>query len=293
MLGTYKIYANGTEVYQRNIITNSGRLAVLNSLYGVQTGFAESIVVGIGATAATINDTSLEFAVGGSDIQMKIIDPINEKLYLKGVLPAGDHYEVRELGCSKTNLVTAQQQGAQRGALIINFNSLIPWVDVDGTHTFVTTNSRLSVDSLNYSITASGTVEGYMLTGFDLSLLKSSVVFSLAYYASNLADLSIKMNTDNSNYYQYDGLAVSTGYHIDPFMKSDFVATGTPDWSNITSVSVSATATGSTGTLTLDGLRHDTPSGIDDGLLSRAVLDTPILKANGVTMDIEYILELS
>jgi hypothetical protein len=293
MLGTYKICVDEKQVYQRNIITNSGRLAILNSLYGLQTGFAESIVVGIGTTAATVNDTSLVFEVGGSDVAMRIIDPVNEKLYLKGVLPASDHYEVNELGCSKTNLITAQQQGSQRGALLINFNSFTPWIDLNGTHSIVTTNSKLGVDSISYSITASATVDGYVTTGLDLSLLKNNTIFSFAYFASNLADLKIRMKTDDSNYYEYDGLSVTNGYRIDSFARSSFVATGTPDWANITSIAIFATATGSAGTLTMDGLRYDTPSGIDNGLLSRAVLSSPIIKANGVTMDIEYILELS
>ncbi len=292
MQGQYNIYLNDKIVYQKNIITSAGRLGALNAIAGKRNSFIESIVVGIGDTVATENDSDLVFEVGGANVGTVIVDPVNEKIYFKSVLPIGDQYEVHELGCYPTSITTAQNINTQASSLLLNFNSQTRWFDTQGTSTRETTNNRLDVDSIQYSMSASQTVKGYAGVNLDLSLLAENTEFSLAYYSNNLSDLIIRFKNDDSNYYSYDGLTISNGYNISQFLKSNFVSTGTPSWSSINSIAIEATATASPGTISLDGLRYSLSNGIENNLLTRAVLDTPIVKLAGITMDVEYVLSL-
>lgn len=293
MQGTYKIFCNGNLIQKDNVITNIGRITALNAIAGKRKGFAESIVVGIGNTSALATNKKLDFLVSGADISTIITDPVNEKVYFKAVLPVGDQYEVYELGCYTSRFNSSAQSGANQGALLNNFNSSTPWISTVGSHTISSTNSRLDADSIQYSLSSSSTGTGYVSTSLDLSDLPADTIFSLAYYTNNIADVVLRFKNDSSNYYTYDAASVTNGYHISEFLKSSFVATGTPTWNNITQIELSATATGSAGTFSIDGLRYDIPNNNENGLLSRAVLSSPIQKMSGLTMDIEYVLELN
>lgn len=267
-------------------------MGILNAIAGRRLGFVESIVVGIGETVASITDESLVFEVSGADMTTAIVDPVNEKVYFKTVLPIDDQYIVYEIGCFPNKILAARSAGSISSALLINFNSQTRWYDTTGSHTLGTTNNRLDVNSIQYSISGSATAKGYALVDLDLSYLPDETQFSFAYYASNLSDLIIRFKTDDSNYYSYNSLSVTNGYHISPFAKADFSTTGTPSWNDINSVEVEAIATASPGVVSLDGLRYDLTTGVNNDLLSRAVLTTPVVKMAGVTMDIEYVLDL-
>lgn len=292
MQGTYKVYIDGKVVDQGNIITNAGRIGLLNCIAGKKNGFIESIVVGIGDTAATVNDESLVFEVSGTNVNTSIVDLINEKIYFKGVLPLADQYEVREIGCFPGSILASQLRGSRQASLISNFNSQTRWNDVIGVSTISTDNNRLDDNSIKYSILASQTAKGYASADLDLSSLPPDAKFSFAYYTINIADVIIRFKTDDSNYYHFDAAPVSAGYHISSFLKSDFVSTGSPSWDDINAIEIEALATASNGSIILDGLRYDVTSGIENDLLTRAVFPDPIVKLSGITMDIEYVLDL-
>jgi len=290
--GLYKILCDGIIVHKKNVITDIGRITTLNAIAGKIKGFAESIVVGIGNTSASTSDKKLDFLVSGADISTIITDPVNEKLYFKAVLPVVDQYEVHELGCYTSRFNSAAQSGANQGALLNNFNSSTPWISTSGSHTVSGSNSRLDADSIQYILSASATGTGYVATSLDLINLPADTIFSLAYYVTGISDVILRFKNDDSNYYTYDGVSVTNGYQIAEFLKSDFVSTGSPAWNGITQIELSAIAGGSGGTFSVDGLRYDIPNNNENGLLSRAVLSSPIQKMSGLTMDIEYVLEL-
>lgn len=292
MQGLYKLTI-GDEVYQyKNVITNIGRLNLLYAVSGQRKGWAESIVAGIGATAATVNDTSLEYLAGGGDISTTIVDPVNEKLYFKSSLPLQDEYTIYELGCYASNTLSTQSSESGGGSSIAIFTSASNWTDSTGTHTLDTTNNRIGKDSIAYTISASAAAEGSLTYAADLSSVPLNASFKLAYYVTGIADLVLRFKVDASNYYEYDGWSVSNGYHIVSALKSDFVATGSPSWDQIQFIEVEITAGGSGGSVSLDALRYELPLTTDSALLSRVVLVTPQTKLPGVPLDIEYLLEL-
>jgi hypothetical protein len=291
MQGIYRIQLGDVCYEYKNVITNSGRLGLLRAIAGQRVGWAASVIAGVGATTATANDTGLEFQVAGGDINAAIVDPVNEKLYFKATLPLEDELTIYELGCYASNTLSTQKTESGGGSIMALITSDSLWTDVDGTHGTDTVNNRVGKDSISYSITASDTVIGQLAFINDLSFIPTNASFRLAYYSNNLADLIVRFKVDDSNYFAYDGWSVTNGYKIGSALKSDFVATGSPSWSQIQTIEFEATATGSTGTLSLDAIRYELPLSNESDLLSRVVI-TPKQKLPGVPLDIEYLLEL-
>lgn len=292
MQGCYKVFVNDQIVVCKNIITNSGKLALLKAISGERKGWALSILAGIGAATATATDQSLQFLASGADITTTIVDPVNEKVFFKTSLPVFDEYTIYELGCAASQFASLDRSDSGGGGLLVNITTDLPWTDTTGVSASDTTNSRIGKDAISYAISASSTVEGNTAFVNDLAHLKPDAEFKLAYYAQNLADLIVRFKVDSSNYYESAAWSVTNGYNISSVQKSAFTATGSPDWANIEVLEVEATATGSPGTISLDALRYELPFITDSNLLSRVVLPTPQDKLPGLTMDIEYMLEL-
>lgn len=292
MQGIYRIKV-GDNVYEHhNVITESGELAILRAVSGQIKGWASSIVAGIGATTATSSDIGLDFIYSGGDISATIIDPINDKLYFKSSLPLQDEFTVYELGCYASNILTTQTSESGGGSLLMTFTSNTVWTDTDGTHTLDTDNNRIGLNSIAYTIAASDTAAGYVTYITDMSFIPNNATFKFAYFLDEIADITTRFKVDDSNYYEYAGWAVTDGYHIQSILKSDFVATGNPAWSQIQQLEIALTATASGGQASLDALRYELPLSGESQLLSRVVLTTPQEKLPGVPLDIEYLLEL-
>lgn len=292
MQGTYKITTENGIVVAKNIITNAGKASILNAVAGKSVGFATSLVAGIGATAATVNDAELEYAVGGNDVNAVIADLVNEKLYFKATLPAADNYEIRELGCFSTNYTGAQNSFGAGSIALFAFGENTPWEDDTGTSTLANTNNRVGTVSIEYAGFSSA--KGHTSFQQDLSSLPDNATFDFAYYVNGVSDLILRFKLDDSNYFQCDTWSVTNGYNIAKIAKSAFTVTGVPSWNNLAILEVETA--GTTATLSLDALRYTVPvvsEAINSSLLSRVVLDTPQQKLAGVSMDIEYMLELN
>jgi hypothetical protein len=275
-------------VVVNNIVTTNGKISLLNSIAGKKSGFASSIMVGIGSTAASINDTSLQFLVGGASLATTIVDPVNETIYFKTNLASADQYIVYELGCYPSNM-----DASKLGALLIVFGSNTQWTDLIGSSTLDLTNGRIGSGAIRYDIAASATGSGTAPLNIDLSGLDATTSIKLAYYVNNMTSVTLKLKMDSSNYFYYS-YPVGSGYLINSANKSAFSSTGSPDWSKISSLEVVAIANSSGGFVVFDACRYDTPQGNQaGGLLSRAVLGTPQAKFAGVTSDVEYILEVT
>lgn len=292
MQGTYKITTEDGIVVAKNVITNAGKSSILNAVAGKSVGFATSLVAGIGSTAATANDTELEYAVGGNDVNAVIADLVNEKLFFKATLPSADNYEIRELGCFSTNYTGAQNSFGAGSISLLIFGENTPWEDDTGTSTLANTNNRIGLSSIEYSGFSSA--KGHVALQQDLSSLPDNATFDLAYYSNGLSDLILRFKFDDTNYFECDTWPITNGYNIAKIAKSAFTATGAPSWDALTVLEIEAA--GTTATLSLDALRYTVPvvsEAVNSSLLSRVVLDTPQQKLAGVSMDIEYMLELN
>lgn len=274
----------------KNIITTQGKNRVRQILAGKATGFASSILVGVGSTTPTVNDALLEFAVEGATILNTMVDDVNNKIFFKTSLPVDKQYKIYELGCFASDGNTAKQ--FHQNSLIVTFGELTTWTDSSGTHSLNSTNTRVGASSIRYSLSASAIGRGSTSFQIGMDQLPPYTQFKIAYFANNIADVKIRFKTTSTDY--YEGTIVpgtNNAYNISSVLKSAFVATGSPSWSTITIIEVQATATGSAGTIDLDSIRYDVATTADSLLLSRALPASPVIKPAGSTMDVEYLLE--
>lgn len=292
MRGTYRITTPEGVYEERNIITTAGKVSILNAISGKSAGFASSLMAGIGSTTATVNDTALEFAVGGNNINAIVADVVNEKIYFKATLPAADNYTIYELGCFATNYIGAQNISGAGSLILLAFGENTAWMNDTGSYVLGTANNRIGINSIEYASFSS--VKGHVAFNQNLISLPDASTFDLAYYGNGLSDLIVRFKVDASNYFSCDTWSVTNGYHIEKTAKSSFTVTGAPTWDTLTSLEIEAT--GTSATLSLDALRYTIPvvsEAIDSSLLSRVILTTPQQKLAGISMDVEYLLELS
>lgn len=289
MQGLYRIYCDGSLINETsNLITTEGKKKVRQILAGKTTGFASSILVGVGETTPTVDDTELKFTVDGENILNTMVDDVNNKIYFKTSLPVDKQYKIYELGCYAASATTAKQQNS----LILTLGELTTWTSSSGTHSLNSTNTRVGASSIRYSLLAAGVGRGSTPYQISLDQLPSNTVFKVGYFANNIANIKVRFKTTSSDYFEATIVpGTNNAYNISLVNKSDFVETGSPLWSNITIVEIQATATGSAGTVDLDAIRYDVPTTAATLLLSRALPSSPVLKPAGSTMDIEYLLE--
>jgi len=289
--GLYNIYHNGLLISQhRNIITTQGKNRIRQLLAGKVTGFASSILVGVGSTAPTANDTMLDFAVEGATILNTMVDDVNNKIFFKTSLPVEKQYKIYELGCYAADGTTAKQ--FHQNSLMLTFGELTTWTDSSGTHSLSSVNTRVGASSIRYSLSAAGVGRGSTQFQIGIDQLPPYTQFKMAYFANNIANIKVRFKTTSADYYEATIVpATNNAYNISSVLKSDFVATGSPSWGTITAIEIQSTATGSAGYIDLDSIRYDVSTTADSLLLSRALPASPVIKPAGSTMDVEYLLE--
>jgi hypothetical protein len=264
------------------MITTQGKSVIFRYLAGYLPRIGQSLAIGIGSTAENVNDTTLAFETERIPVTLVSTDIVNDKVIFKGTIPqeyVGYIYEV-------AIWYGAPASTAGASALVVEFDSdTETWTPA----TWNTSLARIGVDALQVAGGASSTLADFAL---DLSAYSDADFLSLAYSAdAAINDVTLKFNTDDTNYYSYTFTA-ATGYAIKSFGKNLMTATGTPDWSNITAITVSATGTGN---IVFDGIRvedSDTLSN-DYALVARSVLSSPKFKTDDSEMDIEYALEIN
>ena len=121
----------------------------------------------------------------------------------------------------------------------------------------------------------------------------SQDLFKLAMYntTSSAASVSFRFITDETNYYTLTFISSSvSGYQIVSKTKSSAIKTGSPDWNKLSSIRI---WNPSASTVLLDAIKIDYGSYLIDtnfGMVSRAVLPTPIVKQGSVPITVQYSL---
>ena len=88
----------------------------------------------------------------------------------------------------------------------------------------------------------------------------------------------------------------TAGYHVQSFDKGSATVVGSPDWSDITQMSVLTTAkSGGAASVEYDGIRIEDVDTISPtyGLIARKVLSSPVTLEGGIEMDIEFALAVT
>ncbi len=276
------------------MLTVKGKQQFLRLASSQVLQFGRTIVLGIDTTPETETDTKLGFEVGRANIEVISPDFVDGSVVFKGTIPREVTGIIYEVGI--WSMETDPSNGTYGSRLLVSFDSSIELWSA-GT-SFDTTNARIGLDALRLSLatnsTASATLEGMAL---DLLGYSNADEFKIAYYAStNLANVKVRFGQTTGDYYEATIPSPSSGYHVDSLTKPSFSATGNPSWSSITYVTISATSTsGGAGTVDFDGIRiEDTDTfNPDYALLSRYVLDEPMIKTTQTPMDVEYALKVN
>lgn len=306
--GVYRFYQNNELMHeQENALTIAGRSIVIKSLLGIIPSMAGSIGYGISekpntmsASSNLISDNNLQFQIGrtqivGSSLNLTnnndalvysatITDPFQYKIYEVGLFPISIQNAI--VGIAGSTIFDFDRvdnfikYGTASGAGLVSLEEARI-----GTQLFYVPPTDGVSSYLKYSSTDS--------TLSDIDTYVSEDTFRLAGFDTNLtaASINFRFYTDASNYFDFIfPTPTSSGYFISEIKKGSATIQGAPSWENITSVNFWQN---SSSAVYLDGLRIDLGNYALDtvsGMISRAVLTSPVRKPSGIPITIEYSL---
>lgn len=273
------------------MITTQGKAFFKRGLAG-QGGIVGALAIGIGNTAASLNDTKLQFEFARIPVDLTAFDFQNDKLIFKGTLPEEVGGRIYEVG-----IFTLQDNpaaGVGNNRIITTFDS--DTEDWGASAAYVSATHRIGSDALVATPAASATTSLILSNlGIDLSDSLSSDTFTLAYNVdnANTATVRLRFRTNATNYYEYVISNPTTGYKLQAFTKGSLTVVGTPDWLDINEIEIQVVATsGGAASVWFDGLRIDDTTSVtpEYGLVARFVVSPEVIKSEGVEFDIEYAL---
>jgi len=311
MFGEYVFYEDNKEVYRsKNLLTKFGKRYLTQYLAGQSTNTLKDIALGVGSTAATVNDTQLGFEFYKSAVSMNSIDIQTNSttgistygVVYKTTIPVDVAGTINEVGIFP-NVILGSTDYASNS--ISTFEDNQSWTDSTGAYASSVTTPfpKIGTSYLSIGASASQSKEYFNNFSIDVSGYSALDSLTLAYYQSdtNLDYVFVRMYDSNNNYYEirYAG-DTSTGYKIKSLtlnnLYSSGYGSGTPDQTSIVKIycGVKAKASGAT-TVLFDGMRINDEDSFrtDYGMISRSVLTTPITKSLGKQMVIEYRIGLS
>jgi hypothetical protein len=310
-LGEYVFYQDDKEIYRsKNLLTKFGKRYITQYLAGQSNTNLKDIALGVGSTAATVNDTQLGFEFYKSPVSMSSIDiqtsPITGLstygVVYKTTVPVDVAGIINEVGLFPAVSLSSTDYASNS---ISTFEDSQSWTDSTGAFATTTTNPFPKIGTSYLSINASSLQSKEYFNNFNIDISGYSALDSLtlAYYQNdtNLDYVFVRMYDSSNRYYEirYPG-DLSTGYKVKSLtlnnLYSSGFGSGTPDQTAIVKIScgVKAKSSGAT-TALFDGMRINDEDSFrtDYGLISRSVLANPITKSLGKQMVIEYRIGLN
>lgn len=310
--GEYVFYEDGKEVGRnKNLITKFGKRYLTQYLAGQSNTNLKDVAIGIGSTAASVNDTQLGFEFYRSPVTMSSIDIQTNSttgissygVVHKTTIPVDVVGVISEIGVFPTVSLSSTDYASNS---ISTFEDNQSWADSNGAFPSVLTTPTPKIGSYYLSMNApsSGTKQYFNNFNIDISGYSALDSLTIAYRQVdlNLDYVFVRMYDSNNSYYEirYAGDVATTGDKIKSLtlnnLYSSGYGSGAPDQTSIVKIGVGVKAKSSGATAVLfDGLRINDEDAFrtDYGLISRSVLTTPIVKTLGKQMVIEYRVGLS
>jgi hypothetical protein len=311
MFGEYRFYEDNKEIYRsKNLLTKFGKRYLTQYLAGQSNTNLKDIALGVGSTAATVNDTQLGFEFYKSPVSMSSIDIQTSSttgittygVVYKTTVPVDVAGIINEVGLFPSVSLSSTDYASNS---ISTFEDNQSWKDSAGVFAPTTINPFPKIGTSYLSIGAASSQSKEYFYNFNLDVSGYSALDSLtlAYYQgdTNLDYVFVKMYDSNNNYYEirYPG-DLSVGYKVKSLTLNNLYSSGfglgTPDQTSIVKIScgVKAKSSGST-TVLFDGMRINDEDSFrtDYGMISRSVLANPITKSLGKQMIIEYRIGLT
>lgn len=314
--GTYVFYKDGVEVARsKNIITKFGKRFLTQYLAGIGAGQSKDIAIGIGTSAASINNTQLDFefyriraAIESSDIQTDAATGISSyAVVYKATLPVDVAGYINEVGLFPSISFGDTDYQSQ---IISTFENPLFWLDEVSLPAESAVDPVPPIGANWMSVTSeAGAVKEYSYTtDIDLTGYSANDSLTLAYRQTdlNLDYVFIRMYSSDSDYYEVRFQGDTVGNKLNkidlryPYNNIDIddtagYNTGSPT-KDIQKISVGVKAnTGTDSVVLFDGLRINDEDSFrtDYGMISRSVLTEPQIKELGKEMDIEYRLGIN
>lgn len=278
------------------MLTNEGKQHIRRYLAGYVPNIAQSIAYGIGSSAESATDTSLQLEAGRIQIVTTGYDFVTDNIIYKATFPSDLTVDIYEVGLY-SRFVDDAAFGSYPSKNISTFDSATEsWLTAGSPSDFSNTNTRIGADSLFHQLLASGTETSSLGDiSLDLSGYANSDIFRLATSSTGANfSVAIRFKTDSSNYYTATFSGIGSGYVISEILKSSLVPTGSPDLKSINQIDVITTAGAAAADVEIDVLRVINKNvNFDNVLISREVLAVPVLKEEGISQDIEFSLKVN
>lgn len=309
--GEYIFYQDNKEICRnKNLITKFGKRYLTQYLAEQTVTNFKDIAIGIGSTAASVNDTQLGFEFYRSPVTMSSIDIQTSSttgistygVVYKTTIPVDVVGIINEIGLFPAVSLSSTDYASNS---ISTFEDNQSWADSSGQPPSMETTLTPKIGTSYLSMSAATSSSKLYFNNFNIDISGYNALDSLtiAYKQNdlNLDYVFVRAYDSNNNYYEirYAG-DNSTGDKIKSLtlnnLYSSGYGTGVPDQTSIVKigVGVKAKASGAT-TVLFDGLRINDEDSFrtDYGLISRSVLTNPLVKTLGKQMIIEYRIGLN
>lgn len=280
------------------MLTTEGKLHIKRYLAGYVPVIAQSMSFGIGTSAESLSDIALQLESTKASINLTAYDFALNKLVYKAAVPEEYIGKIYEVGIYSLEVDPAAGEFSSR--TLTTFDSATEdWKDSGVDSVFSMTNARIGGDSLSHTPAISGFITSTLSNiSIDLSGYSSADTFNFAFNAGNAHTTNIRYRflTDASNYYDFNTSAQSSGYKVLEFTKGSAAPNGSPDWSNITEIQVTTTSSGGgSASVEHDAIRIEDKdaASLDYILIARKVLASPVTKVPGMSLDVEFTLDVS
>lgn len=321
--GTYKFYLDGEYIgEQKNSITRAGRSIILKSIMGLLPTVGGEIHVGIGSTPNVpglddlIQDNILNFDVATAPVRMSYLDNTGNhdamvfKASFGTTANTGEKYKIYEIGLfpgsGQENVLSLKDTTLFSGSsndswkegervLGIDTTSSTPADSCYITSALASYDFRVGDTALyikandTVSVNSRVKLDSFAFTQYN-SVDKLLVAYSKL--TGTTATVTIKFKTTDNDYFLATyNISGSQTYGIVENTISQIQAAkvGNPRWTAINEISLSSTAN-----IVIDAIRFNNVDIVDTvyGMVSRAVLETPIIKQGNSVLDIEYYLSM-
>jgi hypothetical protein len=307
--GTYIFSQDGQEIYRsKNVITKFGKRFFTNFIAGNINDLEKDMAFGIGSTAASEDDTRLEFefyrvpvTLGATNIQTANNVTTYSVIY-KTTIPQDVAGEIKEVGIYPSTRSSINNFDSK---FLSDFYDSLDWKDENNNNPqFATTGVKVGDNVLTMtSNSTSARQYTQEIDPIDFSGYSVYDSIKLAFYRNDvrLSSVKVRFYSSNNGYYEITlSPSASIGYYLSPdiLMSTVFAGATTtpaPDRTAINKIGIIITpTTGNETSIGMDGLRINDEDTFDPsfGLISRSVLATALSKATGRAVDVEYKLDL-
>ena len=297
-----------TEIQTATITTVSGSGSVLTYTASNTFSAGQTIKIsgmtpsGYNSSAAVITSaTSSSFTVAGTTTAAYVSGgtAFLYSVVYKATIPQDVAGQIKEVGIYPS---TRSSINNYEDKFLSSFSDSLDWSTSSLSNpSYSVTDAQVGENVLLFTSLGSTAQQYFNYNPIDLSGYSVNDSIRLAYNKldANLQNIILRFYSSDSDYYSITITPEGgTGYKITSSILLSTVFSGivgTPDKSNIIKTAITVTPTsGNTTSVGMDGLRINDEDTFDPvfGLISRSVLSSPLIKASGRSVDVEYRLDL-